>query len=66
METFDALAGPSRQVSKKRPDAGAERVMTDHEAVCRFRAALRVKPSPDGPLRKRLHFQQQQHGGKSF
>ena len=32
METFDALAGPSRQVSKKRPDAGAERVVSDHEA----------------------------------
>ena len=32
METFDALAGPTRQVSKKRPDAGAERVVSDHEA----------------------------------
>ena len=32
METFDALAGPSRQVSKKRPHAGAEYVVSDHEA----------------------------------
>ena len=50
VETFDALAGPSRQVSKKRPDAGAERVVSDHEAdeSVDFVQGLRVKRSPYG------------------
>jgi len=46
VETFEALATPSRQASKKRPDARAERLVSDHEAsdsVCRFRAGFRLK-----------------------
>ena len=68
METFNALGGPSRvsRSAQMQPLSVPRQITKRKIQSVDFVQGLRVKRSPYGPLRERLHLQRQYRRGKSF